>query len=179
VPQFLRVLQQQRWMDLQHDWLGEDEIPADPVGDLRTTDNKMSVWMLAEESLNLPRIVSALGANRDKLDKLDLALLDSDELSAIGIQTRQSEGDSADEMLNRSFHYDLVEISADKLVNLAKAIIRANRFERVQREDVKRYIACAVKNGWVQEDALRLKSDEIKKVRQFLDTDNAQGGTHD
>lgn len=58
------------------DWLDEDDAQADALSSLRTKDNRLSVWRIDDDRGNLRRVVAALAAGRDFLDKLDYAVID-------------------------------------------------------------------------------------------------------
>lgn len=56
------------------------------LSSLRTKDNRLSVWRIDEDRGNLHRVVAALAAGRDFLDKLDYAVIDLQALDSLGIQ---------------------------------------------------------------------------------------------
>jgi hypothetical protein len=74
MPLMLRKIRKARWY--QHNqadfpWLLDEDIPADPLGDLVTNDNELSVWQINDDKSNLHRIAAALAANSDDISNLD------------------------------------------------------------------------------------------------------------
>ena len=96
-------------------------MPADPLGDLRTSHNKLSVFEVEDRS-NVDRILAALAAGGMKLSSKGFVLFDSELLAEIGIEIEASLGQTDDEKIN-SWHKDLINLSGHKLVKLARAIL--------------------------------------------------------
>ena len=54
----LRTVRQNRWLKGEAEpFLAADDVPADPVGDLLTQQNLLSVWEVAPDRSNIERIV--------------------------------------------------------------------------------------------------------------------------
>jgi hypothetical protein len=80
------MIRQTRW-DVPEDaeWLSEDDIPADPLGDFaNTTCNSLSVWLVNEDKANFTRVVTAMAASRERIDKLDYVLFREELLDTGG-----------------------------------------------------------------------------------------------
>jgi hypothetical protein len=78
MPLILRKIRKARWYQYDRSdfpWLLEEDIPADPLGDLATNDNELSVWQINDDKSNLPRVAAALAANCDDISNLDYALI--------------------------------------------------------------------------------------------------------
>lgn len=131
MPLLLLSTKYNKWLRPKPDWLGEGEIPADPIFALKTQDNTMSVWLVDNDRSCIKRIVGALAATRQALQEFEYVLLDSKTVTDVGIKTHPTEGTSIDSELNK-FHLDLIEISAQKLVKLAKTIL-----EKIWQEDTR------------------------------------------
>ena len=101
------------------DWLMDGDVQADALHDLRTYSNTLSIWIVEEELGNLDRIIAALTATRQTIDKFDYALLDERFLSQIGVDRVQVKGKSCDDFANDLWHHDLRGLSGLKLVELA------------------------------------------------------------
>lgn len=154
-------------------WLEEGDIPADPLGDFRTLENSISVWVVNDEKKILERIIAALAGGRGKLEHFDYLVFDAKILCDIGIEQIESDGKSVDTELSKSNHRDLVEISADKLVRLVKAICKEDLVEcaeRRQPKDVALIIAEAIDKGWIKKENLK-----DKLIREVLKTDVVKG----
>src|SRR5208283_3052432 len=103
-------------------FLATDDVPADPVGDLLTQGNLLSVFEVAQDRSNIERIVRAVAIGGDRIMATGYVVFDSDLLPAAGIDIRESPGTTADNGAN-AWHRDLV-VSGNKLVALTKAILR-------------------------------------------------------
>jgi hypothetical protein len=158
----LRIISCARWNEDSLDWLPEGDVPGDALWDLRTRENELSVWLVLPNDANLSRLVAALAGKRDKLDKFDYALLDSQVLPDIGVNLRQAAGESVDQEVAETLHYHVTNVSGSRLSALAKAFRRHNRLERVPAHKVALLIAQAVKQRWIK--PARVKPDLAKKV---------------
>src|SRR5471030_3015788 len=93
----LRKIKQHRWYkELAKPFLEADDIPADPFGDLQTTENLLSVWEVHEDRSNLVMVVRAVAMGGQRIDHTGYILFDSVHLDAAGIELQQNEGRSDD-----------------------------------------------------------------------------------
>jgi len=120
---------------------------ADALVDLSTKNNELSVWYITDEKSNFERIISALAAYRDHLSNFDYVLFDKKFLDENNIKIRKTKGISLDEEVNELWHFDLYELSALKIVNLAKTILDNGEIKRIQERDVGRLIRKAITSG--------------------------------
>jgi len=157
VPFMLRKIRQARWYRVEGAWLAADEIPADPLSDLTTKDNQLSVWSIEDDRANVERVIAALAASGTDLANVDYALLDQRWLSDLHIQMASTRGGTPDEEVNAAWHRDLVELSAGKLVALATAIFTQAEKQRMPRMRVHQLIAQAVASGWIDLQRLQPK----------------------
>jgi hypothetical protein len=124
MPLLLRNVRENRWHKSEAaPWLDRDDVPADPLGDVATSQNCLSVWAVAEDRSNVERIVRALSVSRDKIADMGFVLFDSSLLETAGITHKVKEGQTPDEEAN-TWHLDLVELSGNKLVHLTKLILQ-------------------------------------------------------
>lgn len=70
------------------------EIPAAALTDLRADSNALSFWRVEPDESNLSTVITALASNRDRLDKIDYALLDEAVLLNISIGCEETEGNT-------------------------------------------------------------------------------------
>lgn len=125
----LRKIRKARWY--KHDrvsWLVEGELQADALDDLRTTGNRLSVYLVDDDDTNLERVASALvTANTEYISDFEYAIISYEVFQELDIKTEDSEGETPDGLVN-SWHRDLLELTAAKIVALATAIqTRAER----------------------------------------------------
>jgi hypothetical protein len=151
VPPFLlRHIDKRRWDRVGEEipWLPAGELPAAPLGDLKTTvDSVLSVWEIQEDRSNLEEVVAALAATRDTSDKYDYALFEMELLAVAGIRPESTRGNSADDTINDQWHRNLVELTSSKLVQLARSIYEHGSCERVPERRVNELICYAVEAG--------------------------------
>lgn len=122
MPLLLRTVRENRWYKQPAaPWLERGDVPADPLGDLTTTQNALSVWQVESDRSNLERVVRAVAIGKQKVDSSGWVLFDSEILLSIGIGVAEVPGGTKDEEAN-SWHRDLTDLSGSKLVALAKAI---------------------------------------------------------
>ena len=137
------------------DWLEDDDTQADALWSLRTKGNQLSVWLIDDNRSNLNRIVAALAAGRDTLDKIDYALIDRQVLDSLDIRVSKVDGLSLDAGANQHWHYDLTNLSGKQLVALA--LYMRQGLMREPKSKVKTAILESIHSGVVAKDAL-LKS---------------------
>jgi hypothetical protein len=136
------------WLTLKGD------IPADPLNDVRTQDNALSVWLVDDGKQNLNRVALAIAATRQRVDKLDYLLFDLQILSDSDVETCKSRGTTPDEQVN-DWHLDLVELSGLELVSLVRAILTSDyETGRFLPKEVVELLKDAVKAGQINQEKL-------------------------
>src|SRR5215470_2574117 len=97
MPLFLRTVRENRWHKSEAaPWLDRGDIPADPLADLATKENRLSVWELSGDRSNLERIVRAVAIGRDRIADTGYVLFDADVLKRAGIDTHMEDGKTPD-----------------------------------------------------------------------------------
>jgi hypothetical protein len=167
MPLILRKIRKSKWYKHANvGWLPDGEVQADALGDLKTEENALSVWWLDDNKSNLNDLVAALASKCDTVANLDYALLDIDILSSLGIKLVETDGDSLHRDANDSWHRDLVELSASKLLALASAIASSGETKRIYPNVIIPLIASSVKAGQIDKDKLQAKVRT--KIESFL-----------
>ncbi|MGA2725667.1 MAG: hypothetical protein ABSG79_25060 [Bryobacteraceae bacterium] len=95
---------------------------------------------------NLDMVVAAAASGRMGLDKLDYTLLDEASLPALPIKVVRSEGNTPHLKANVSAHCDLVELTVQKVAQLAHLMMPLTRF-RVPEKRVKGLLLDALNSG--------------------------------
>lgn len=122
----LRTVRQNRWFKTPDvdALLNADDAPADPLGDVRTTNGTLSVWRLNDDRSNLVRIVRAVAVGQHEIRSQGYVVFDDALVNQAGIQIdNAARGNSSDDRAN-DWHCDLVKITANSLISLVKAILR-------------------------------------------------------
>ena len=153
-------IRQARWYLTENisSWMPEGDIPGDPLADLQTTENKLSVWIVEASECNVEQIVTALAANRKHFANLDYALFDEALLCTVDIGIKRSTGATPDKKANDSWHRDLVEVSAKRLVQLAKKMLTESRRTRIDKNKVRELIEEGLNTGRLDRE---LMDDEL------------------
>jgi len=156
MPFILRTIRKARWYKIEDvSWLEKGDVPADPLADLNTKANELSVWLIEDDRSNLNQVVTALAATRTHISNLDYALLDLQLLPELNIKVRHTTGGTPDEKANVSWHRDLVELSAFKVVELAKSILAKAERKRVPETEIRRLIIQAIASGRIEPTKLQ------------------------
>lgn len=150
MPSLLRIIRKSRWYKEEAlPYLQLGDTPADPLADLRTEKNALSVWYIEDDNSNLERVITAFAATRESVDALDYALFDFALPAEINAQCERSGGNTPDDVVNRTWHYNLKELSGLRIVALAKAILERDQKERILPKKVRELIRSAVSTGQV------------------------------
>lgn len=152
-------------------WHSEDltigEIPADALtSDLRTTGNTLSFWRcISGEDSELRKVVTALAAAADRVDRMDLAWFDEMEIERKRIESADSPGRTPIESL-RSSHVDLTHLDVKRLGNVAGLVADAigrGDYLRITRKQVLGIVIEAVR------DRLLVLDDLQPRVREQVE----------
>jgi hypothetical protein len=120
---------------------------ADALGDLRTQNNELSVWLVADDKNNLAEVVAALSLSADQVSIVEYALISLDVLSDKGFDIVENIGVTPFTTANH-WHRDLVKLSAGKVFELVELVKMAEK-ERCRNKDALRYITHAINSGTV------------------------------
>lgn len=152
MPFILRKIRKSRWYP--KDWLSENDLQSDALGDLNTKSNELSIWVIDNDKSNLDRIISALAARCDTISNFDYTLFDQEFFSKNNFKIKKTKGVSADPAANDQWHLDLFELSASKILELAKHIRDKGEKLRIQEKQIKNLISDAIKNGKISIEQL-------------------------
>jgi hypothetical protein len=154
VPLLLRAIRKNRWYKSEAvAWLPEGEIQADPLGDLATSNNTLSVWQVEDDDSNLEKVITALASSRASISNLDYAVLNIDLLTETGIKIEINPGETPYELAN-VWHRDLIELTATKIVRLAETMMQNSHILRIPEKRVLDLIKDAVHNGQIDKTKL-------------------------
>jgi hypothetical protein len=135
MPLLLRKIKENRWFktDETTRLLGVGDAPSDPLGDLATTQSRLSVFEVAGDGSNIERIVRALAVSGNHISDTGYVLFNSDLLEQEEIAIRDEGGATPDTEAN-SWHRDLIGLSARKLVALTRLIFHHGETGRVLKK---------------------------------------------
>lgn len=162
MPLLLRKIRKSRWLPAPA-WIPEGTLHADPLADLVTKENQLSVWRVEDDESNLEEIVIALAGNFENPSNLDYILFDERLLQEADVRIKRSTGDTIVSEANSAWHHDLIELTARKVVKLGELAMESGRKERISEPQVVDLVQKAVQRGIVDLDRLK------PAVRQKVD----------
>ena len=157
----LRKVRQERWYEALSS-RGEP-LPSDPLSDLNTSRNSLSVWQVLANETNLEDIVVAITARWDHVQNMDLVLIDEAAIRELGIKVEASEGQTPLPHA-RGHHRDLVQLQAQSLVEIAETLRSRGDFRPFSKKEVRELLARYIKEGKLN------ASDLQPKVRSHLES---------
>lgn len=156
----LRVIRQSRWLDAYNiTGMTDDDFPADPLGDLQTRGNALSVFEVPDAD-DAKSIAVAVAAGRESIANIDYVLFESVSLGSLGIRVEKSEGVTPNTSINQ-LHSDLVDLTARKLVGLAQVMAKGH-LKRITWKEVEAEIIDGIRGGYL--DKVGLKESLMNKV---------------
>lgn len=140
---YYRAISQNKWFTV----FSNANYCGDSItGDLRTSQNTLSVWKIDEsdkDSIDYYCIITAL--NRNKLAKVDYVIFDEKDFSDNGIELKQEEGLCPAFSNNdiKKKHFDLINIGYNELGKIAKVLrekVLKNESITVTKQEIKKKI---------------------------------------
>jgi hypothetical protein len=143
-------------------YLLSDQAPADVLQDLRTEDNRLSLWRIEDNKSNLSRVLAAIVSTREHLQKMDYILIDFRHIQENGLRFEQEAGDTLDKEAN-SWHIDVIQLSALDIARLANLLfVNGERVRQLEPELIE-VLRQSVKAGHIRE--AELKRTVAQKLR--------------
>jgi hypothetical protein len=152
-----KVKRQNRWFKAgAQPLLDIGDVPADPLGDLTTSENKLSVYRVDGDVPEIERIARALALSGQHLDNVGYVIFDASLLEQLSVGLDPIDGKTDDNVVNK-WHVDLTNLTGTKLVALTRLIL----LEGISDIILKKRIVELVEQG--------LSSNELpEKVRAKL-----------
>lgn len=163
-----RVISRAKWE--QKKWMDEGQISADAVtADLRTQNNSLSFWRCADgtdEEIN--NVALAIAAGRDKIDKVEIVLIDDEDLKTDGQTIKTSDGRTPVESLVR-LHVDVTQLDYCRLGKVARRVasaVAADQCHRIPKNRIAKLLVTAITVGEILQigklnEKLRLQVQEL------------------
>jgi len=162
MARLLRKVKRNRWFrEEAQPFLDVEDVPADPLGDLTTSGNKLSVYRVDGDVTEIERIARALALTVERLDNVGYVLFDASLLERISVESDPTDGKTYDSVVNK-WHLDLINLTGNKLVELTRLILLEGQSDTI----LKKRIVELVEQG--------LSSNELpEKVRDKLTKSHA------
>jgi hypothetical protein len=157
VPLLLRVVRKAKWYkNPDVPWLRDGDLQADAIADLRTTDNRLSVWHIEDDQSNLRRVAAAYAAGRDSIANFDYAIFNTDVVDDLGVIMDDQPGNSPDSEANEKWRRNLGQFSHRQLFEFAEYLRQSGTVKRMQYADVLE----SLRQAW---DANQLDDRRVKE----------------
>ena len=165
MPSFLIKVTWGRWQT-DPPWLLAGELQAAALFDLRFSNNKLSMWKIEDDGSNLDRVLTALAVNKGKtnIENIDYVILAQESVEGLGIKMERSKGGTLDNVASSEWHYDLTELSASRIVSVAKCI-KNSPIHRRSEAEVKRLIREGLKKKHID---IALVDEPLRSKLQAL-----------
>lgn len=167
MPFYLRKVRFNKWIKSQcPSWVRGGEAPGDPVIDLVTVNNELSLWEVDDEQANLDRVIAAMAATRDTLDEFAFILVDRQHIDALALPFARQAGESPDDFANENWHHNLPQGTASMVSTLTTVFWnRGKDVERRMPPKITALIVSGVKSGNLRVEAMKPKlQDQVKKL---------------
>jgi hypothetical protein len=155
---YLRALNnKQRWHKSNNpSWLSPTEIPVHPLADLlpKLGDHTLSLWHVEADRSNLKRVAAAIAAGRQAVDKFDYAIFPQELVRLCGVPIVQTPGETPDTVANLNWHWEVVELTADKLVRLAKEMYTKAEIARILPAEIRQLVLTGIAAAELQENKI-------------------------
>lgn len=123
------------------------------------------MWGILNDRSNVHRVVAALAAGRQHVDKFDYALVDEAALRALGLVLQQAAEPCPDQAASNQWHYNLRQLTADDLRVLVDFIKRTGELNRIQGPEVKKLLTTGLDTGQLDEAKVNPKLIESLRPR--------------
>jgi hypothetical protein len=136
MAKLLRKVKQNRWFkpDAQP-LLDSGDVPSDPLGDLNTSQSRLSVFQVEEDLSNIERIARALALNAQRIDAVGYVLFDVSLLGQASIGLDSTDGETMDSVVNKC-HRDLTNLTGNKLVALTRLILLEGESDTILKKRI-------------------------------------------
>ena len=154
-----RMITRHKWQ--LKDGLALDEIPADAItADLRTANNTLSFWQCGQATEpEVSDAVLAIAAGRDRIQKLDIVWILTDQLESDGQRIRLKRGRTPVAGLPER-HVDVCHLDYHRLGRIGDrvaAAISEEQWKRFRKREIADLLVKAVHNGRLSESDLAEK----------------------
>ena len=135
---------------------------------LKTTEGKLSIFIIDNERSNLDRVIAALACGRTSLDKFDYVLVPEEQIVG-NFKVCTTGGDTLDDVVN-GLHRDIARLTAASVMDLA-IVFRTymNNMTRRSPSTVKQLINASISAGSLEKERIDenlRKKLEKKKLNQ-------------
>jgi len=165
VPFAFRGIRFNRWYKnptQDFPWLASGELPGDSLGDIAPQRCALSVYLIEDDKADLGRVIAALAANQTSPSHFGYALIELQVLSNMGFKFQNHPGDTSDTLVN-SWHRDIVELSATRLLDLAQAIQTQGVRDQILEKQVHHLILNSLSANYLDHQKIKITSERLRQ----------------
>jgi len=111
------------------------------------------VWYVEPDGSNVGRILAAMAANRQFIDKIDYFVFDEAIVTTCGLTMRVTAGRLPDEFASQTWHRDVIHLTGRKLVEFAECLA-GNDSKRHQPTEIEEALQSAVQAGHIKREEI-------------------------
>lgn len=152
MPFALRSIKCPRWYSPS--WIANDEVPSDPLADFCTKENVLSIWIVRDDKSDFDRIVSAIAARRDTICNFDYLLFDQRIIDKYEITKKQTIGESPDQGINNSLHFNLVELTSSQICSLVSEAFLKGEKDRIHSKKISSMLTKSIQDGYIDKNLI-------------------------
>lgn len=151
----LRKLKGSRWAFTNPD--NESEFPADPLADLNTLTNSLSLYFIEDKRRDLKKVIVGLATTREHVENMGYALIKLDDMKNEGFEVIENLGTTPYAEAN-TLHRELTDLTAEKLTKLARLIHKKAFKTTAFKAEINMYI----------DNALKRKKLEVSRITKGI-----------
>ena len=137
------------------------EACGDILRDFRTEKGRLSLWTIDDS--NLDRVIAAVAATKKNVEQVDFVLFPEELLESVGIKVQQVNGNTPDPVANRTWHFDILELTVRHIAVLAAAINERGELGRKHEPDIKQLLRDGLESLRLEESLM--KPELVAKLR--------------
>lgn len=153
----IRKINRSKWPNQDFENFSIDDLVADAItSDLRTSKNTLSTWEIESEDQVLEAVL-ALSSGFDRLDTIDVIILDKAEVIGRGFEIIETPGLTPIKDLVNT-HKDIVNLTFKSLGSFSRLILdtfHKEKVKRVKKGELKKLLLEAIETGRLNIDSLK------------------------
>ena len=139
----LRRIKYERWYQALQSVT--QPLPADPLSDLCTEGNDLSLWAVQEDQSNLNQVITAMAAQAGTVRNIDVVLIQARQLEPHW-EIDEAEGRTPLAPA-KAYHRNVVGLAAVDMPRIAELIRQHGDFQEFSDHDVRNLIVSCIDDG--------------------------------
>lgn len=149
MPYLVRKINKAKWPKENYSEFEINNLKADAITScLRTSGDTLSTWEISSID-NLSQAILALVSTFERLDKIDVVIIDETDLTSSGFEIESTPGNTPVEKLKQT-HKDITGLTYQTIGNFSKLLLDTmgeGRTERYTVKKVRNLLLSAIESG--------------------------------